>query len=200
MRTIAFTILLLICSAHSYAQEVAELYQTEIIVFKQIDADIVADRLKDVSHPKTALHKERAALNLLEADADSDIRALPQQQLQLTAEAQKIKQDSRYELLYHGGWQQPPYHRAQAPYINILNELQNGLLKGTAWLSYERYFKLLLDFRYDPEFSQTAEVVDTPQAFSIPIHLERTMSDEKLFYIDHTIIGVIALISPITKN
>ncbi|MXX99052.1 MAG: hypothetical protein F4Y58_03970, partial [Gammaproteobacteria bacterium] len=188
MRTVAFTILLLICSAYSYAQEVAKLYHTEIIVFKQIDADIFADSLKSISQPKSALHKERAALNLLEADAGSNVRLLPQHRLRLTAEAQKIKQDSRYELLYHGGWRQPPYHRARAPYINILNGLQNGLLKGTAWLSYERYFKLLLDFQYDPEFAQTSEVVDTPQAFSIPIHLERTMSDKKLFYIDHTII------------
>ena len=143
-------------------------------------------------------HSGRAALDLFQTDASDDIQAVSKNQLKLTSEAQKIQLDSRYELLYHGGWRQPPLNRAQTPYINILNGPQNGLLKGTAWMSFDRFFKLILDFQYDPNFNDTPEFVDTPQTFSIPIHLERIMPDEKLFYIDHPIIGVIAIINPIS--
>ena len=200
MKSIILLTLLSAYAAYSNAQEVAEFYQAEIIVFKQIEADSAINEIKDVSHPQTSRHNERAALDLFKTDTDHKIQAVATDRLRLSAEARKIELDSRYELLYHGAWRQPPYNRAQAPLIKLLNEPQNGLLKGTAWMSYERYFKLLLNFQYDPDFARTAEVVDTPRAFSIPIHLERTMSDNELFYIDHTIIGVIALISPITKN
>ena len=199
MKTFSFLILLIICTTASNAQEVAELYQVEVVVFKQMEADAAIAKIKDLNYPQSKQNKQRAALDLSKTNATSDIRTVPYNQLQLSSEAQKIKLDNRYQLLYHSAWQQPPYHRAQTPYINILNAPQNGLLKGTAWVSYERYFKLILDFQYDPDFDKASEVVDTPQTFSIPIHLERTMSDEKLFYIDHPIIGVITLISPLRE-
>ena len=197
MKNLISTILLLIYCTYSNAQEVADLYQAEIIVFKQIEADASIDKLKNLIPSKKNQPAERAALDLFQADAYDKIYAVPNNQLKLLAEARKIKQDSRYELLYHGAWRQPPHHRAEAPYINILNEPQNGLLKGIAWMSYERYFKLLLDFQYDPHFNERPQVVDTPQTFSIPIHLERVMAEKKLFYIDHPIIGVIAIINPV---
>ena len=197
MKILLLAVSLLVCYTYANAQDSAELYQAEIIVFKQIEADSAIDKLKDLSHMQISQHSERAALDLFQTDAYDDIRAVRENQLQLTNEAQKIQLDSRYELLYHSGWRQPPLHQAQTPYINILNGPQNGLLKGTAWMSFERFFKLILDFQYDPNFSDTPEFVDTPQTFSIPIHLERIMEDEKLFYIDHPIIGVIAIINPI---
>ena len=198
MKTLFLLVSLLICCSYANAQDTAKLYQAEIIVFRQIEADIAIDKLKDLIYPQISQHKERAALDLSQTDADDDIQAVSKNRLRLTGEAQKIKRDSRYELLYHGGWRQPPLNRAQAPYINILNGPQNGLLKGTAWMSFERYFKLILDFQYDPNFNETSQFVDTPQTFSIPIHLERIMEDEKLFYIDHPIIGVIAVINPLS--
>ncbi len=198
MKILFLAISLLIYCSHANAQDIAELYQAEIIVFKQIEADSAIDKLKDLSHMQTSQHSERAALNLSQTNANDDIHAVSKNQLKLTSEAQKIQLDSRYELLYHGGWRQPPLHRAQTPYINILKGPQNGLLKGTAWMSFERFFKLILDFQYDPNFNDTPEFVDTPQTFSIPIHLERIMPDETLFYIDHPIIGVIAIINPIS--
>ena len=197
MKVLISIILLLACCGYSNAQEVADLYQAEIIVFKQIEADASIDKLKNLIHSKTNQHSKRAALDLFRTDAYDEIHTVPSSQLRLTAEAQKIKQDSRYELLYHVAWRQPPRHRAEAPYINILNEPQNGLLKGVSWMSYERYFKLLLDFQYDPNFNERPQVIDTPQTFSIPIHLERIMADKKLFYIDHPIISVIAIINPV---
>ena len=197
MKILFLTVSLLIYCSNANAQDNAELYQAEIIVFKQIEADSAIDKLKDLSHMQASQHSGRAALDLFQTDASDDIQAVSKNQLKLTSEAQKIQLDSRYELLYHGGWRQPPLHRAQTPYINILNGPQNGLLKGTAWMSFERFFKLILDFQYDPNFNDTPEFVNTPQTFSIPIHLERIMPDEKLFYIDHPIIGVIAIINPI---
>ncbi len=197
MKILFLSVSLLICCTHASAQDTAELYQAEIIVFKQIEANIAIDKLKDLSHVQTRRHAERAALDLSRTDVYDDIQAATESQLRLTDEAQKIRLDSRYQLLYHGGWRQPPLHRAQTPYINILNEPQNGLLKGTAWMSFERYFKLILDFQYDPNFNETPQFVDTPQTFSIPIHLERIMTDEKLYYIDHPVIGVIAVINPL---
>ena len=197
MKTLFLLVSLLICCSYANAQGTAEFYQAEIIVFKQIEADIAIDKLKDLIHPQTSQHAERAALDLFQTDANDNIQAVPKRRLRLTSEARKIKLDSRYELLYHSGWRQPPLNRAQAPYINILNGPQNGLLKGTAWMSFERYFKLILDFQYDPNFNETSQFVDTPQTFSIPIHLERIMEDRKLFYMDHPIIGVIAIINPL---
>ena len=198
MKILSVLMLLLIGCVGANAQDIAELYQAEIIVFRQTEADTAIDKLKDLSRPQTNRPAERAALNLSQTDAYNDIQAVPRDQLKLTDEAQKIRLDSRYELLYHGGWRQPPLDRAQAPYINILDGPQNGLLKGTAWMSFERLFKLILDFQYDPAFNDAPQFVDIPKTFSIPIHLERIMADEKLFYIDHPIIGVIAIINPIS--
>ena len=197
MKILFLSVLLLICCTCAKAQDTAELYQAEIVVFKQIEADIAIDKLKDLIQLQTNQATERAALDLFQTDAYDDIRAVPKNRLKLTAEAQKVKRDSRYELLYHGAWQQPPLNRAQTPYINILNAPQNGLLKAIAWMSFEGYFKLILDFQYDPDFNEPSEVLDVPQIFSIPIRLERVMADKKLFYIDHPIIGVIAVINPL---
>ena len=198
MKILSVLMLLLIGCIGANAQDTAELYQAEIIVFRQIEADTAIDKLRDLNHPQTNRHAERAALDLFQTNAYDDIQVVAKDQLKLTDEAQKIRLDSRYELLYHVGWRQPPLDRAQAPYINILNGPQNGLLKATAWISFERLFRLILDFQYDPTFNETPQFVDIPKTFSIPIHLERIMADEKLFYIDHPIIGVIAVINPIS--
>ena len=198
MKILSVLMLLLIGCIGANAQDTAELYQAEIIVFRQIEADTAIDKLRDLNHPQTNRPAERAALDLFQTNAYDDIQVVAKDQLKLTDEAQKIRLDSRYELLYHIGWRQPPLDRAQAPYINILNGPQNGLLKATAWISFERLFRLILDFQYDPTFNETPQFVDIPKTFSIPIHLERIMADEKLFYIDHPIIGVIAVINPIS--
>jgi len=190
-------LLLLACAPFINAQEVADRYQIEIIVFKQADAPSAVAQLKGVSRPEVARYLNQAAVDLSQTTGGDAIHAVAKNQLLLTGEARKIEQAWQYELLYHGAWRQPPYHRAQARYINILKEPRGGLIRGIGWLSYERYFKLLLDFQYDPNFAQTTEVVDTPEAFSIPIHLERVMEAEKLFYLDHPIIGVVAIINPL---
>ncbi|MBC6414088.1 MAG: hypothetical protein GDA45_04035 [Chromatiales bacterium] len=195
MKAIIVVVLLLVCTAYAHAQDSAELYQAEIIVFKQIDADLELRQIQDISPLASEQNRERATLDLYQTTAHSSVRAVPSNRLQLAAEAQRIERDSRYQLLYHGAWQQPPYDRSRAPHINILREPQNGLLKGTAWMGYGGYFKLLLDFQYDPDYDQASEVLDVPQTFSVPISVDRIIAENKLFYIDHPIIGVITLIT-----
>ena len=95
MKILISTILLLIYCTYSNAQEVADLYQAEIIVFKQIEADASIDKIQNLVPPKTNQPTKRAALDLFQADAYDEIHAVPNNQLKLLAEAQKIKQDSR---------------------------------------------------------------------------------------------------------
>ena len=71
------------------------------------------------------------------------------------------------------------------------------MLKGVAWLSYENYFQLRLDFQYDPEYSEEPAVTPQPTTTLIPIHMKKVVGEEELHYLDHPIIGVLVEITPI---
>lgn len=200
MKFIFYLAIGLIYSASLYAQEPADLYHVELIIFKQTNADAAIIELKDISRPESENYLQQTTFHLWNIDNNSDIQLLSPRKFLLADEAEYIETSNQYQLLYHVAWSQPPYYREQARYIDILKGPENGLTKGIAWVSYERYFRLRLALQYDPYFSRNPETVDTPETFLIPIQIKRIMSEQKLFYLDHPIIGVLAIISPLSDT
>ena len=200
MRLLYYSIIVLIYSASVWAQEPADFYQVELVIFKQAEADIAIAKLKDISHPKTIHYSQQTPLDLWQTNEYSAVQPMAASKFLLKDEAEKIELSNQYKLLYHVAWKQPPYHRAQARYIDILQGPANGLVQGVAWVSYERYFRLRLDLQYDPHFSNNPEAMEMPQTFLIPIHIKKIMSEQKLFYLDHPIVGVLATVRALSDD
>ena len=183
------------------AQTPADRYQIELLIVKHSNAE--SEQLEQAVNPELKHRLEQPALALFDTRSGDKIRLVRDPELfKLTGEAGKMRDSGLFEVVHHIAWQQPPYHRAQAQYINILKGPTKGLLKGIAWLSYERYFQLRLDFQYDAAFQETPQTIDSVENASLPvsIHIKKIMSADQLYYLDHPIIGVLAHISPATAE
>ena len=180
----------------AHAQEAAELYQIEMIIVKHAGAEIEA--LRDIVNPELAHRLRQPALVLEDAaPADAIFPVTDTTQYRLTEQAEKIRADDSLTLVRHLAWRQPPYNRGQARYVHFLREPAAGVLKGVAWLSYENYFQLRLDFQYDPAYSEDPAVTPQPTTALIPIHMKKVLADDELHYLDHPIIGVLVEITPV---
>ena len=178
----------------AHAQQTAELYQIEMIIVKHADAEI--ERLRDIVNPELAHRLRQPALALADATpAEPIFPVTDESQYRLAEQAEKIRADDTLEIVRHLAWRQPPYNREQARYVHFLREPAAGVLKGVAWLSYENYFQLRLDFQYDPAYSEEPVVAPQPTTTLIPIHMKKVLSDDELHYLDHPIIGVLVQIT-----
>ncbi len=180
----------------AHAQQDAELYQIEMIIVRHVGAEI--KRLRDIVNPELAHRLRQPALALADAAPPDPIFPVTDEtQYRLAERAEKIRADASLEIVRHLAWRQPPYNREQARYVHFLSEPSAGVLKGVAWLSYENYFQLRLDFQYDPAYSDEPAVSSQPTTTLIPIHLKKVLADDELHYLDHPIIGVLVVITPV---
>lgn len=180
----------------AHAQASAELYQVEMIIVKHADAEI--ESLRDVANPELAHRLRQPALALADATpADAIFAVTDETRYRLTRQARRIRDDGSLTIVRHLAWRQPPYSRGQARYVHFLREPKDGVLKGVAWLSYENYFQLRLDFQYDPAYSEEPSVTPQPTTTLIPIHMKKILGANELHYLDHPIIGVLVQITPV---
>lgn len=116
----------------------------------------------------------------------------------LEAERSKLDADSRAAVLAHIAWRQPRYEFERALYIAFLEEQRAGLLKGYARVVHARFYELELQFLYDSGLD-VAPVEDfgpaPPRARAVTISMRKVMEADKLYYLDHPLLGVLALIT-----
>lgn len=183
------------------AQKPAPAYHFELIIFKYKNAN--TQELEKVIDPKLNHRLEQPALNLYDTKPDDAVTLVTNpRRFKLTEELQKMEDSDLFEILDHIAWQQPPYQRNRARYINIAEDSSKGLLVGIAWASYERYFQLRLDLQYDSGHQNTRQTLKRPQnqAPMVAIHMKKIMDMNKLYYIDHPLIGVLAYVHPLKED
>lgn len=183
------------------AQEAAKAYQFELLIVKHSDTQL--KQLEKVINPNLEYRLQQAAFDIFKASSDSEVHIISDaSRFNLSEEIKKLEDSDLFEVLYHIVWQQPPYPRTQAQHINILPEPIKGLLKGIAWVSYERYFQLRLDFQYDASFEKEPRLTDSlsGQSFPIAVHMKKIMDANKLYYLDHPAIGILAYVTPVDND
>lgn len=182
-------ILLVMLPGASIAREPAEI-QLDLLVFRhnttlpeQIDAILkVPPRPGDVIPPSVQLSAATNGDELQLARSDS-----------LEKQAEEIEKSRHFDLLHKISWRQPVYALQDAPYVSLAPTSCCGLVQAVAKVFYERYFQLTISLLYDPELAQPELTEqDTPENKTVFINLKETMTDDKLYYLDHPLLGVVA--------
>ena len=130
-----------------------------------------------------------------ETDNNSDIRLVADDN-KLNEGIEKLEQSGNFEVLHQVAWQQPVYDSANTPRVSLVSSRHGKLLKGTAQLSFERYFQLAITLLYEPRFSDAEPLEqESPESETVFIHLKEVMTDNILYYLDHPLVGVLAQIT-----
>ncbi len=117
----------------------------------------------------------------------------------LNAALKKLGNSENFELLHQVSWQQPVYDPQNALHVALVPARRGGLLKGSAKLSFDRYFQLAMTLLYEPGFPDAEpSEQNSPASDTVFIHLKETMTDNKLYYLDHPLLGVLAQITVLT--
>ena len=101
-----------------------------------------------------------------------------------------------FELLHQVAWRQPVYDPQNAVRVSLLPQRRGELLKGTAQLSFERFFQFAVTLLYEPGFSNLEPTEQAaPESDTIFIHLKEVMTDNVLYYLDHPLVGILAQVT-----
>ena len=127
---------------------------------------------------------------------ENNVSPLSESASRLNKEAQRITRAEDFELLQQISWNQPVHDPQNAFHVSLLPARRGGLLKGTAKLSFERYFQLEITLLYEPGFAASEPVEqDSPEIETVLIKLKEVMTDNKLYYLDYPLLGVLAQIT-----
>lgn len=202
-------ILLLLLSASSFA-EVAG-YDVEIIIFE--------DRAKRYAY--TESWPEHESLQVVPADISLQKKTfglLRSKDYRLNDYRDKLSSNPDYKVLYHISWRQPGLDEENAVpfYINSEagksaqadgNADRQSIIKGNITLVLSRFLHLNTDLIYlQPKENEVATSNNTAQAPVTPgpispyqsfsIKSERRMRSKEVHYIDHPLVGILALATP----
>ncbi len=184
------------------AQEpVPTLCRVDLLIFRHTttSAEQINDILNVPPHPGDSI---QASVELFPSSSEKqtngeDNRAhLIPGENKLSVEIEKLGRSEKFELLHQVSWQQPVYDPQNALYISLIPERRHNLLKGTLKLSYERYFQFAITLLYEPGFADLEpSEQESPESSTVFIHLKEVMTDNKLYYLDHPLLGVLARIT-----
>ena len=191
--TLVGALLLSLVTAIS-AEEVI-LSKIELIIFSQGDESML-ENLAELSHSARETLPPSVQLSSADTNRTSIGSIELTEDYELLNEYKKIQQDDELEVLHRIAWTQPQYERGESVYVSLLPNRQKSLLNGIARLSYKKLYLLELQFRYDSTSSTFVEQA-TPENKTIPIHMKKIVTDGKVYYLDHALIGVLMKISEI---
>ena len=193
MKNLLGLVLLLLPLAHAQNEDAM---QVEIMIVRYSKSLYEMKRYQDNEdwgvEPATL---EEAAMDLSLGD-HSEIFPIQSGAL-LGDKARTLEKSDTFDVLYHGGWQQPLMAPGQARLIRFINELQNGLLAGNARISYDDQFLLQLSLLYDINFYIGPVEQAAPQNRSIVINFKEVLENEKSYYFDHPAIGILVSVRKI---
>jgi hypothetical protein len=206
----------LLCVAVTWPAAVAAetWYEVEIIVVAQRQPDAGSEVWPADGVPPLPPEAQLAIPQPGQPGVSGKIAPLPPENLRLQAEAQRIAEDARYELLLHTGWRQPGLAKEQALPVRIQaieaaavpddDALAQPRLDGILRLILARYLHLEADLRYR---SATAVAADSDTLFAAfndaagekPVYRlneTRRMRSREVHYLDHPMFGIIATVTP----
>ncbi|GAB4297255.1 MAG: peptidoglycan binding protein CsiV [Thiohalomonadaceae bacterium] len=202
----------LLCAAVTLPVAAAETwYEVELIVLAQRQPDAGSEIWPVNGLPPLAQETVLAIPQADQPGISGKIAPLPAENLRLQAEAQRIAEDSRYELLLHTGWRQPGLPKEQAVPVRIraVEAVPEGSapglprLDGTLRLILARYLHLEADLRYrsataaangDSLFASFNDTADEEPLYRLSE--TRRMRSREVHYLDHPMFGIVAMVTP----
>ncbi len=140
-------------------------------------------------------HREHVA-KLFDWAEKANFSRVTNEKQHLLADAKKrLEGSSRFGVLYHVSWRQPLLKKKHSIPISVLSfEPHSNLSKVNAELSFSRYFRLQLELWYSPALLSGFQESSTgiPEK-TLLIRFSEVMEDDKLYYLDHQLLGVLAI-------
>ena len=199
---------LLFIAKISLAQEkLPEKIQIDLLIFRHITATpdqinnilSLAPQQGDITQEGVKSLTNSTNKNTIQNEGDGFLKIVDSTKLE--NEIKKISQSEYFEIMQQITWQQPVYSPHNALFISLSPNRYNGLLKGTAKISFDRYFQLAIDLLYEPDLSDAEPTEqDSPESKLVLTHLTEVMTDNKLYYLDHPLLGVLAKVTVIKFN
>ncbi len=194
------SIILLSCltlSAVSLAQKAIgeDIVQVELVFFQTEKIDeTITDRLLELPPPDYE-SLMRSAFNLYSTASSTikpqAIRTTPS--TLLPEEFKRLQKQSDFDVIFHASWVQPAYAPGQNVIVQVTPGRQKSIMRAQANIFYEGLYKLNLNILYDTGHTLLSDSV--PQAKPLFIPLEIIMAEDKTYYLDHPLLGVLARLS-----
>jgi hypothetical protein len=137
-----------------------------------------------------------------ESERIADYTTAPRGSWQLTGAKQALTRAGGLTPIIHTAWQQPVYSRksARSSYLKSDRQITPGtpLVEGTVKVSVSRYLHVDLDLLLRGAPAGTGRLPGGFQTFRFNEH--RRMRSRELHYIDHPLMGMLILITPINST
>jgi len=134
-----------------------------------------------------------------ESERVTDYATVPQGSWRLTGAKQALKRAGGLTPIIHTAWQQPVYGRksARSSYLKSDREITPGtpLVEGMVKVSVSRYLHVNLDLLLRGAPAGANRLAGGFQTFRFDEH--RRMRSRELHYIDHPLMGMLILITPV---
>lgn len=196
-----FTVLvaaLLAAPAVPAQEQIPTRAQVDLLIFRHVTAspEQAGDIARTSSPLDDGVYTGVDPFSTETAVAENNVARLSESASKLNDEAKKISRSENFELLQRISWNQSVHDPQNAFHVSLLPARRGGLLKGAAKLSFERYFQLGITLLYEPGFaaSEPAEQ-DSLETETVLIKLNEVMTDNKLYYLDYPLLGVLAWIT-----
>lgn len=198
-RRLIFALLAALLAAPAQAQQTAPIRaQVDLLIFRHLAAppEQAGDIARTSPHDGDYVYAGVNPFSTGTAVAGDKSARLSEETDRLDDEAKRISDSEDFELLQRISWEQPAPDPQNAFHVSLLPARRDGLLKGAAKLSLERYFQLEISLLYEPGFTDSEPVEqDSLETETVLIRLDEVMTDNKLYYLDHPLLGVLALIT-----
>jgi hypothetical protein len=199
-------LVLALLGSPAFAQETAQWYEVEVIIFKHWEAGGAdAELARGYTEAPAA---ERVVSLGMAADG---LTPLPADALRLQGVYQVLARSQDYQPLLHVGWRQQGLGREQAPAVAVPAEWVPGqeappALYGLIKVYKERFLHAVVDLRHQRAGAQQglAEVQGADGSMMViapppaTVHQqERRMRSGELHYLDHPSLGVLIQVTPV---
>ena len=112
----------------------------------------------------------------------------------LTDVKKRLEGSSHFALLHHLSWRQALLDAEHSLPVSLLpSRPQTGLYKAVAELSFSRYFRLQLELWYSPALPGSPPGNQETSERVLPVRFSEVMDNDKLYYFDHQLLGVLAI-------
>lgn len=213
IKSAAFISLLLLTTAAAHAETTR--YNIDVVIFEDASARYLnSEQWPIIHHPEdlspadpTGKPVDKAAVNQQDS---RDINITHHASDALAGHIAKLESSARYNILLQQSWQQTGLSDTDAINVHIdtttaeipdngNNKLKSSL-QGTLKLILGRYLHLHTDLLYKrPKQSNdsTSATLNGRRYNEFEIKSQRKMRSNELHYIDHPLIGILVLVSPI---
>ena len=151
--------------------------------------------------PGLELNKETKAVPAEHPENNSVIHITHNTTDALAEHVAKLERSSRYNVLLHQSWQQTGLSNEDAINIQINTIKENkSNVQGTLKLILGRYLHIHTDLLYKRlknNYRPVSPVLNSKAFDEFEIKSQRRMRSKELHYIDHPLLGVLVIVSPI---